>query len=53
MTIFFHVLRLLIPSENKRIYNLKEIKLAEIITEALGISKTSDDGTKLLNYKQY
>jgi DNA ligase-4 len=50
---FFQVLRLLLPKEDRRIYNIKEAKLASLITEALGISKTSDDGKKLLNYRQH
>ena len=50
---FFQVLRLLLPQEDRRIYGLKEVKLATLIIDALGISKTTEDGKKLLNYRQH
>ena len=50
---FFQVLRLLLPHEDRRVYGLKEVKLASLIIETLGISKTTEDGKKLLNYRQH
>ena len=47
---FFQVLRLLLPSEDRRVYNLKEAKLAALIVDALCISNT-DASKKLLNYR--
>ena len=48
---FFTVLRLLLPHEDRRIYGLKETRLANFLIDALGISKTSEDAKKLINYK--
>ena len=50
---FFQVLRLLLPKEDRRIYNIKEAKLAALIIDALAISKNTDDGKKLLNYREH
>jgi len=47
---FFQVLRLLLPNEDRRVYNLKEAKLAALIVDALCISNT-DASKKLLNYR--
>ena len=50
---FFQLLRLILPREDKRYYNLKEAKLAELLIDVITISRTSDDGKRLLNYKEH
>ena len=50
---FFPVLRLLLPSEDRRIYGLKESKLAGFLIKALGLSDRSEDAIKLSNYASY
>lgn len=50
---FYPILRLLLPqSDRERIaYGLKESKLGKHLVEVLSISKESDDGKKLLNFR--
>ncbi|CAF1107169.1 unnamed protein product [Rotaria magnacalcarata] len=50
---FYSILRLLLPqSDRERIaYGLKESKLGKHLVEVLSISKDSDDGKKLLNFR--
>ncbi|CAF2980443.1 unnamed protein product [Rotaria sp. Silwood2] len=50
---FYPILRLLLPqSDRERIaYGLKESKLGKHLVEVLSISKDSDDGKKLLNFR--
>jgi hypothetical protein len=50
---FFPVLRLLLPSEDRRIYGLKETRLAGFLIKALGLSDRSEDAVKLSNYASY
>ena len=48
---YFSVMRLLLPGDDRRIYGLKESKLAISLISALSISKNTDDGLKLINYR--
>ncbi|CAF1651354.1 unnamed protein product, partial [Adineta ricciae] len=50
---FYPIIRLLLPqSDRERIaYGLKESKLGKHLVEVLSISKDSDDGKKLLNFR--
>lgn len=48
---FFPVMRLLLPGDDRRIYGLKEAKLAKALCEALCIGVKTDDGQKLINYR--
>jgi hypothetical protein len=50
---FFPALRLLLPSEDRRVYGLKESKLAVFIIKGLGLSDKSDDAIKLTNFASY
>lgn len=48
---FFPAIRLLLPGDDRRIYGLKEVKLAKYLIEALCIAPKSDDAQKLINYR--
>ncbi len=48
---FYPVMRLLLPNDDRRIYGLKEAKLANYLIDVLCISKASIDGKKLLHYR--
>ncbi|KAF2364451.1 DNA ligase ATP-dependent [Trinorchestia longiramus] len=51
---FFPVLRVLLPAldKDRGAYGVKEKKLADLYIKILGISKTSTDAIKLLNYRK-
>lgn len=44
-------MRLLLPGDDKRIYGLKEKKLADYLINVLAIDKKSNDALKLLHYR--
>lgn len=44
-------MRLLLPGDDRRVYGLKEVKLAKYLIEALCIASKSDDALKLMNYR--
>lgn len=48
---FFPAMRFLLPEDDRRIYGLKEVKLAKYLIEALCIGPKSNDAMKLLNYR--
>ncbi len=48
---YFPVMRLLLPMDDRRIYGLKETKLAKYLIDALCIAPKSDDAIKLINYR--
>jgi DNA ligase-4 len=48
---FYPAMRLLLPHDDRRVYGLKETKLANYLIDVLCISKTSIDGKKLLHYR--
>ncbi|KAL9553688.1 hypothetical protein MBANPS3_003165 [Mucor bainieri] len=48
----YDAIRLLFPKGDERKYNLKEDKLASVLTKALAIDPTSADGIRLKKYKQ-
>lgn len=48
---YFPIIRLLLPSDDRRTYGLKETRLAKFLIEALCISPKSDDALKLINYR--
>jgi DNA ligase-4 len=48
---YYTVIRLLLPAVDRRVYGLKEAKLAAFIINALSITKSTDDGQKLINYR--
>ena len=48
---YFPIIRLLLPSDDRRIYGLKETKLAKYLIEALCIGPKSEDALKLINYR--
>ncbi|KAF1799465.1 ATP dependent DNA ligase domain-containing protein [Mucor lusitanicus] len=48
----YDAIRLLLPKGDERKYNLKEDKLASILTKALAIDPISADGIRLKKYKQ-
>jgi DNA ligase 4 len=47
----FPLLRLLLPSDDRRVYGLKENKLAKYLIDALCMAPKSDDALKLINYR--
>jgi len=50
---FYPVLRLMTPeSDLKRVFGIKEQSLASIILYAYGLSETSEDGRKLLKWRE-
>ena len=48
---FFPVMRFLLPADDRRVYGLKEVKLAKALCDALCIGVRTDDGQKLINYR--
>lgn len=48
---YYPVMRLLLPSDDRRVYGLKEAKLAKYLIEALGLAPNGDDAKKLLNFR--
>ncbi|KAK4511264.1 uncharacterized protein ATC70_012479 [Mucor velutinosus] len=48
----YDAIRLLLPKGDERTYNLKEDKLASVLTKALAINPTCADGIRLKKYKQ-
>ena len=48
---YFPIIRMLLPSDDRRVYGLKESKLAKYLIEALCIAPKSDDALKLINYR--
>jgi DNA ligase-4 len=48
---YYPVLRLLLPYDDRRVYGLKENRLAKCLIDALCIAPKSDDAQKLLNYR--
>ncbi|CDH52455.1 dna ligase 4 [Lichtheimia corymbifera JMRC:FSU:9682] len=49
---FYDAMRLFLPHLDRRRFNMKEIRLARIYTEALGLSRSSRDAIELIKYKQ-
>ncbi|KAI9322804.1 ATP dependent DNA ligase domain-containing protein [Dichotomocladium elegans] len=49
---FFDAMRLLLPHLDKRRYNMKEMRLAKVYTDALGIARTAQDAIELAKFKQ-
>jgi DNA ligase 4 len=47
----FPLLRLLLPGDDRRVYGLKENKLAKYLIDALCMAPKSDDALKLINYR--
>lgn len=47
----FPIIRLLLPDCDRRIYNMKEAKLAQYLIKAFAIAETSTDASSLRNYK--
>lgn len=48
---YFHIMRLLLPADDRRVFGLKETKLAKYLIDALCIAPKSDDAMKLINYR--
>lgn len=47
----FPIIRLLLPDNDRRIYSMKEAKLAQYLIKAFSIADTSNDAQSLRNYK--
>jgi DNA ligase-4 len=48
---YYTIIRMLLPGVDRRVYGLKENRLALSIITALSITKSTDDGQKLINYR--
>ncbi|KAG2216309.1 hypothetical protein INT45_011241 [Circinella minor] len=49
---FYNAMRLLLPQLDYRKYNVKEMKLAKVYIEALGLGRNSVDAQDLLKFRQ-